>query len=251
MPAVERHAVRRNAERETGCVDHDPWWRDLRVAIGARDADAVVRVLEGELPADGLQLAGDGLLFALDGDAPQARCARSLDERSWPGDDELATALRVATGDTAATTLGSFPVDLDDLADVLDGAPGDVDARLDRLTGEVWPAAAIDYALDVGDEAIDVDDPDRWVVIVPEGSRAGYDDMIDFIATLSDASLIERLERAIDGRAAFRRFRDTLATAPDEFTRWHRFAADRKRGRARAWLADRGYQPHHTPNRTA
>ena len=130
-------------------------------------------------------------------------------------------------------------------------APGDVDGRLDRFTGEVWPAADIDYALDVGDEVIDVDDPDRWLVIVPEGSRAGYDDMTDFIATLSDTTLIDRLERAIDGRGAFRRFRDTLATAPSEFTRWRRFAADRQRGRARGWLADRGYQPHHTPTRTA
>lgn len=51
-------------------MDHDPWRRDLWVAIGAGDADAVVRVLEGELPADGLQLAGDGMLFALNGDAP-------------------------------------------------------------------------------------------------------------------------------------------------------------------------------------
>ena len=224
--------------------------------MGAGDVDAVVRVLEGELPADGLQLAGDGLLLALDGDAPHAvelsrRCARALDRRSWPGDDELATALRAATGDTATTTLSSLPVDLDELADVLDGAPGDVDGRLDRFTGEVWPAADIDYALDVGDEVIDVDDPDRWLVIVPEGSRAGYDDMTDFIATLSDTTLIDRLERAIDGRGAFRRFRDTLATAPSEFTRWRRFAADRQRGRARGWLADRGYQPHHTPTRTA
>jgi hypothetical protein len=179
------------------------------------------------------------------------RCAQALDERSWDGDVELASALRAAVGDTATTTRNSLPVDLDELADVLDGPPGEVDGRLDRLTGEVWPAAAIDYALEAGDEVIDLDDPDRWLVIVPEGSRAGYDDMTHFIATLSDPALTERLERAIDGRGAFRRFRDTLATAPSDFTRWHRFSADRRRGRARAWLAHRGYRPHHTPPGTA
>ena len=233
-------------------MDHDPWRRDLRVAIGAGDADAVVQALEGELPDDGLQLAGDGVLLGLDGDAAPAaelarRCAAALDGRSWEGDVELAAALRTAVGDTAASALIPLPVDLEELADVLDGAPGEGDGRLDRLTGDVWPAAAIDYALDAGDEAIDVDDPDHWLVIVPEGSCAGYDDMASFIATLSDSTLIDRLERAIDGRGAFRRFRDTLSATPKEFTRWHRFAGDRQRGRARAWLADHGYQPHPTP----
>jgi len=232
-------------------VDRDPRWRALRVAIGAGDSDGVVRVVEGELPADGLQLGGDGLLLALDGDADAVelsrRCARVLDERSCDGDVELANALRAATGDSATTTLRSLPVDLDEPADVLERPPGETDGRLDLLTGEVWSKAAIDDALETGDEAIHVDDSDRWLVIVPEGEGPGYDDMTDFIATLSDPALLEQLERAIDGRGAFRRFRDTLATSPTDFTRWHRFAAGRQRGRARAWLADRGYEPHHTP----
>ena len=236
-------------------MDHDPWWRALRVALGAGDADGVVRVLEGELPTDGLQLAGDGLLFALDGGADAVelsrRCAEALDERSWDGDVELASALRAATGDTATATLRSLPVDLDELADVLEGPLREADGQLDLLTGEVWSEAAIDYALETGDGVIDVDDLDRWLEIVPEGSRAGYDDMRDFIATVSDPAWVERLERAIDGRGAFRRFRDTLSSAPGDFTRWHRFAADRQRGRARAWLADRGYEPHRAPRGTA
>ena len=89
-------------------------WRGSRsvaacpaIAIGAGDAATVVQVLEAEMPDDGLQLAGDGLLLALDRDpAPAAelsrRCAAALDARSWEGDVELATALRAAMGDTAA-----------------------------------------------------------------------------------------------------------------------------------------------------
>ena len=55
--------------------------------------------------------------------------------------------------------------------------------------------------------------------------------MTSFIATVTDRRLADQLERAVQGRGAFRRFRDTLSGADDEFTRWHRFAADRQRGR--------------------
>ena len=74
-----------------------------------------------------------------------------------------------------------------------------------------------------------------------EGSRPGYRDMQAFIASLDDAQIADRLDRAISGRGAFRRFKDTLSAWPDLMTRWHAFSEDRQRGRARAWLADAGY----------
>ena len=51
----------------------------------------------------------------------------------------------------------------------------------------------------------------------------------------------DRLEIAISGRGAFRRFKDVLARWPGELDRWYAFSAERQRGRARAWLADAGY----------
>jgi hypothetical protein len=236
-------------------VDHDLWWRDLRVAVGARDADRIVSVLTDDLPSDGLQLAGDALLVAMVLDASDAtglarRCAGALAERSWAGDAELVVALGAATGDDSSGPLVSLPVDLEELADVIDGAPGEGEGYLDRVTGDVWPAAVVAYNTDTLDDEMDFDDRDRWLVIVPEGSQAAYRDMTSFIDTLADPNMIERLERAIHGRGAFGRFRDTLSAAPAEFTRWHRFSADRQRGRARAWLAQHGYQPAAIPTRT-
>jgi hypothetical protein len=67
--------------------------------------------------------------------------------------------------------------------------------------------------------------------------------MAEFIETVSDQRLADRLERAIHGRRAFRRFRDELDAHPDELTRFHRFADERQRGRARRWLAERGLRP--------
>ena len=46
-----------------------------------------------------------------------------------------------------------------------------------------------------------------------------------------------------NGRGAFRRFADTLRReSEDELSRWFAFTGERKRGRARAWLADLGYR---------
>ena len=85
------------------------------------------------------------------------------------------------------------------------------------------------------------EDSDRWLWVDCEGSRDGYRDMERFIGTVSDPGRADRLDIAITGRGAFRRFRDVLARWPEEVDRWETFSAERRRGRARAWLADAGY----------
>src|SRR5579863_6042416 len=72
-------------------------------------------------------------------------------------------------------------------------------------------------------------------------SRDGYRDMERFIGTVRDPGRADRLEIAISGRGAFRRFKDVLARWPGELDRWYAFSAERQRGRARAWLANAGY----------
>lgn len=87
------------------------------------------------------------------------------------------------------------------------------------------------------------DDPERWIWVECEGSRDGYRDMEMFIGTVGDPARADRLEIAIQGRGAFRRFKDVLARWPDELERWFAFSEDRQCGRARAWLAGAGYRP--------
>ncbi len=50
----------------------------------------------------------------------------------------------------------------------------------------------------------------RFVRIEPDDSHAGYEDMRDFVETVRDARLQDRLWRAISGKGAFRRFKDVL-----------------------------------------
>jgi hypothetical protein len=66
--------------------------------------------------------------------------------------------------------------------------------------------------------------------------------MAAFIDSIDDDGRGDRLSIAIQGRGAFRRFKDVLGRWPDELERWYEFSSERKRGRARAWLAAIGYR---------
>ena len=63
------------------------------------------------------------------------------------------------------------------------------------------------------------------------------------VATLQQGLEAARLGVAIEGRGAFRRFKDVLSRWPELLDRWYAFSEDRQRGRARAWLAAEGYAP--------
>ena len=136
-----------------------------------------------------------------------------------------------------------MPVDLEELAGILEGDALSVGGRIDITTGEVWSQAAIEYVLETGEEDEDTsDDPERWLAVHGEGSREGYRDMELFIASVEDPGRAERLAVAIKGRGAFRRFKDELARWPGELERWHALSEERQRGRARSWLAAAGYR---------
>ena len=69
---------------------------------------------------------------------------------------------RAGTGPTPL--LRPLPVDLEELAGVLEGDPMFGAGRVDLLTGQVWPRAAIEYARQSGEEGEDEpEDPDRWL----------------------------------------------------------------------------------------
>lgn len=217
----------------------------LRIATYANDGADLVRLLAGmRWSEDALQQIGDGLLVALrqntDGAGELAsRCAAQLRVRAWEGDEELADALQPRS-DAGQVPRKPLHVDLEDLAMVLEGDPAQGGGRIDLTTGEVWPQAVFD---DGGFEGLDEDDedPDRWLYVHCEGSRSAYRDMEWFISELDDSDVAERLDIAISGRGAFRRFKDTVADWPDLRARWFTFSGDRQRGRARAWLFAEGY----------
>ncbi|GEL19387.1 UPF0158 family protein [Pseudonocardia asaccharolytica] len=81
---------------------------------------------------------------------------------------------------------------------------------------------------------------DGWVLITPTQSRESYRDMADFVEGVQHRRAAELLDRALNGRGAFRRFKNTLFEFPELRDRWYRFRDARSRRRALDWLADNG-----------
>jgi hypothetical protein len=141
------------------------------------------------------------------------------------------------------------PVDLEELADALEGDPLSAGGVLDLDTGEVWPECVIEYARETEGEDWD-ERIERPLGIDRLGSRAAYEDMCEFIDDLDDARLVEKLTIAVRGRGAFSRFKDVLGEAdPDGLEAYYAMARERKLGRAAAWLAENGYRA--VPSQTA
>jgi hypothetical protein len=127
-------------------------------------------------------------------------------------------------------------VDLADLALALEDHSGDHEWWLDTGTGAIVPQFAAQLAGAAG--------PDhRLLRIEPLPVAVGYGDMEDFVTYVRDARARDRLERAIIGRGAFRRFKDTLADFPELRRAWFAFHDARGERRAIEWLVEQGLVP--------
>lgn len=223
--------------------------QELRSAVYRGDGAELVRLLgTRRLEDQDLQHIGEGLLTALAQSVAGAgklamACRDPLNERQWEGDGDLADELAAALGQGPTRMLRSLPVDLEELAAILEGEPDYRSGRVNLETGEVLHPAVIEYMEETGELDPDDDDPANWLFVENQGSHEGYLDMEAYIGTVEDDHRAELLSVAIEGRGAFRRFKDTLARWPGELDRWFAFAGDRQRGRARAWLAMEGYRP--------
>ena len=113
---------------------------------------------------------------------------------------------------------------------------------LDTETGEVILVSDYDDEEESTQrlEAIDEAEPGRYLQVPRAESSDGYEDMQEFIDTVGDKQLQELLEVAIQGKGAFRRFKDVLARDPAEQQRWFAFQMERLNARAREWLAEEG-----------
>jgi len=121
----------------------------------------------------------------------------------------------------------------------LDVRSGDVQmVPIDRLAAAAGPSEEdLDAELVVGD----------LIHVEPLGSSVEYGWMVEFVATMGDARLRDRLEVALDGRGAFRRFQNMLLDSPAERERWFVFRDKRLRAAARGWLMEQRVEPTTSP----
>ncbi len=80
------------------------------------------------------------------------------------------------------------------------------------------------------------DNPHRYLRVDPASSREQYRWMERFVGSVSDPALRERLLVAIDGKGAFRRFKDVLLAFPAERERWFSYRSDLLHFHIQTWI---------------
>src|SRR5580692_12219180 len=89
--------------------------------------------------------------------------------------------------------------------------------------------------------------PERYLRVDPASSREQYRWMERFVGSVSDPPLRERLLIAIDGKGAFRRFKDVLLAYPAERERWFTYRAELLHWHIQTWLEQHDIQATNEP----
>src|SRR5271157_3865226 len=130
-------------------------------------------------------------------------------------------------------------IDLDELCSAMSDSSYDHEYYLDIKTGEIIFLSEHTDDEEIGELKDKIDEEsDRYEQIPKLESREGYEEMQDFITTVKDERLIALLKVAINGKGAFRRFKDVLLDCLEERERWFQFKGAKEQERALEWLDD-------------
>ena len=144
------------------------------------------------------------------------------------------------TSAMASTPARDIPVDWEALEDAFENNAPEVHSYLHLGTGEVL--RVVDGIADPEMHArIALDS--EYVRVEPVSSREQYRWMERFIPMVEDEELKQKLMRAIDGKGAFRRFKDVLMGFVQEREHWFVFRSERLRVFMEAWLAAHAFKP--------
>jgi hypothetical protein len=133
--------------------------------------------------------------------------------------------------------LKEVPISWEALEDAFENNAHEVHSYLHLDTGEV--IRVVDGIADPGMHHRIMGDP-SYLRIDPVSSREQYRWMERFIATVEDGEFRTKLLASIDGKGAFRRFKDVLMLFPVDRERWFTFRSERLRACMEAWLTAHG-----------
>lgn len=134
---------------------------------------------------------------------------------------------------------------LQDLIDAFGSCSFEQEYYLDIRTGEV--ILLIDEKLTGEDESeirekIKAGYNKRYFRFPDASSREGYQDMAAFTEELKDEDLKEKLQIALDGKGAFRRFKDVVLRYPEKREEWFKFKDNRIKERLMEWMKENGLE---------
>lgn len=129
--------------------------------------------------------------------------------------------------------LRDVPVDWEALEDAFENNAPEVHSYLHLATGEVL--RVVDGVADP-QMHVRISSDQNYLRIDPVSSREQYRWMERFIPMVDDLDLRGKLTQAIDGKGAFRRFKDVLMSFSADRERWFTFRSERLRTFMEAWL---------------
>jgi hypothetical protein len=136
--------------------------------------------------------------------------------------------------------LRDVPVDWEALEDAFENNAPEVHSYLHLGSGEVL--RLVDGVADPEMQARIVSDT-QYFRIESVSSREQYRWMERFIQMVEEPQLRAELAQAIDGKGAFRRFKDVLMGQAAERERWFAFRSERLKVFMEAWLAAHAIRP--------
>ena len=101
-----------------------------------------------------------------------------------------------------------------------------------------WMVDEVELALEIL-----LDEQGRFIRIPERNSVMAYKSIAEFIETVDDPLLKEELSEALNGKGAFRRFKDILTGYPKVRKKWHRFNAKAMKKEITEWLDSIGMKP--------
>ncbi len=141
--------------------------------------------------------------------------------------------------DGPKVALREVPVDWEALEDAFENNAPEVHSYLHLATGDVL--RVVDGVADPQMHArINADS--NYLRIAPVSSREQYRWMERYIPMVEEPELRAKLAASIDGKGAFRRFKDVLMNHSAERERWFAFRSERLRTFMEAWLAAHAIQ---------
>jgi hypothetical protein len=122
----------------------------------------------------------------------------------------------------------------------------DTDSYLDLSTGRVLTITTGDPEATLNRQQVS-ENIRNYLRVEPASSREQYRWMEKFVGSVTDEPLRERLIISIDGKGAFRRFKDVLLAYPAERERWFSYRAELLHWHIQQWLEQHDIHPTNEP----
>src|SRR5688572_31977281 len=160
----------------------------------------------------------------------------------------ISNSTLVSSGSATAPARAPAKIDLDwDALEIaVERNSPDTDSYLDLTTGRVLTITSGDPEAAINRQTVS-ENIRNFLRIEPASSREQYRWMEKFVGSVVDEPLRERLIISIDGKGAFRRFKDVLLAYPAERERWFSYRADLLHWHMHNWLLEREVEPLTSP----